>query len=191
VLEPQQVSALSSWQLAGAGRELYRWMARLWCRLCTSEPCRPSVAPPAAVSEASAPHCPPLASHAPNRSSKLAAVTSDKVVYLFDEHGEKRDKFKTKAADAAAQPAYVVRGMAFSPDSQRLAVAQSDGAVFVYRWARAQARAGRPGPGHGCPGHGCPALQPSQCAQGQGASDRAGRCCVLMPARRMPAGRAA
>jgi intraflagellar transport protein 172 len=60
-------------------------------------------------------------------------VTTDKVVYLFDEHGDKRDKFKTKAADAAAQPAYNVRGMVFSPDSTKLAIAQSDNAVFVYR----------------------------------------------------------
>ena len=32
-------------------------------------------------------------------SQKLAAVTSDKVVHVFDESGERRDKFKTKAAD--------------------------------------------------------------------------------------------
>lgn len=45
-------------------------------------------------------------------------------MYLFDDKGERRDKFKTKPADAAAQQAYVVRGLAFSPDSTRLAVAQ-------------------------------------------------------------------
>lgn len=66
-------------------------------------------------------------------SAKLAAVTTDRVVYLFDENGEKRDKFKTKPADANAQQSYVVRAMAFSPDSTKLAIAQSDNIVFVYR----------------------------------------------------------
>lgn len=29
-----------------------------------------------------------------NRSLKLAAVTTDRVVYLFDDQGERKDKFK-------------------------------------------------------------------------------------------------
>jgi intraflagellar transport protein 172 len=66
-------------------------------------------------------------------SGKLAAATADKVVHLFDENGEKRDKFKTKAADPNGPGAYLVRGMAFSPDSTKLAIAQSDNIVFVYR----------------------------------------------------------
>ncbi|CAD7702008.1 unnamed protein product [Ostreobium quekettii] len=55
------------------------------------------------------------------------------VVHLFDEQGEKRDKFKTKPAEAHSTQLYVVRAMAFSPDSMRLAIAQSDNIVFVYR----------------------------------------------------------
>ena len=66
-------------------------------------------------------------------AGKLAAVTTDRVVHLFDDGGERRDKFKTKPADAAGQQNYVVRAMAFSPDSTKLAVAQSDNIVFVYR----------------------------------------------------------
>ena len=66
-------------------------------------------------------------------SAKLAVVTMELVVYLFDEQGEKRDKFKTKPAEAHSSQSYVVRGMAFSPDSTRLAIAQSDNIVFVYR----------------------------------------------------------
>ncbi len=46
-------------------------------------------------------------------------------MHLFDDTGERRDKFKTKAADAATQQAYIVRGLAFSPDSTKLAVAQA------------------------------------------------------------------
>lgn len=66
-------------------------------------------------------------------SGKLAAVTTDKVVHLFDDLGEKRDKFKTKAADQNGVASYTVRAMAFSPDSTRLAIAQSDNIVFIYR----------------------------------------------------------
>ncbi|MEW5300130.1 MAG: hypothetical protein WDW38_002966 [Sanguina aurantia] len=66
-------------------------------------------------------------------NGKLAAVTTDKVVYLFDENGERKDKFKTKAADPSGPSTYIVRSMAFSPDSTKLAIAQSDNIVFVYR----------------------------------------------------------
>uniref|UniRef100_A0A7S3QV19 Intraflagellar transport protein 172 homolog n=1 Tax=Dunaliella tertiolecta TaxID=3047 RepID=A0A7S3QV19_DUNTE len=66
-------------------------------------------------------------------NAKLAAVTSERVVYLFDDNGEKRDKFRTKPADQGSNPNFVVRAMAFSPDSTRLAIAQSDNIVFVYR----------------------------------------------------------
>ncbi|KAF5830572.1 intraflagellar protein IFT172 [Dunaliella salina] len=66
-------------------------------------------------------------------NAKLAAVTTERVVYLFDDNGEKRDKFRTKPADQGSNPNFVVRAMAFSPDSTRLAIAQSDNIVFVYR----------------------------------------------------------
>lgn len=66
-------------------------------------------------------------------SQKLAAVTADKIVHVFDESGERKDKFKTKAADPSSSQNYVVRSMAFSPDSTKLALAQSDNVVFVYR----------------------------------------------------------
>ncbi len=66
-------------------------------------------------------------------SKKLAVSGQDKVVYVYDENGEKKDKFSTKAGDPAAQVAYQVRGMAFSPDSTKLAIAQSDSIVFVYK----------------------------------------------------------
>ena len=36
---------------------------------------------------------------APN-NSKLAVCTIDRVVLLYDEHGEKRDKFSAKPADS-------------------------------------------------------------------------------------------
>ncbi|QDZ23436.1 intraflagellar transport protein [Chloropicon primus] len=64
---------------------------------------------------------------------KLAVSGQDKVVYVYDENGERKDKFSTKAGDSAAGVAYQVRGMAFSPDSTKLAIAQSDSIVFVYK----------------------------------------------------------
>ena len=64
---------------------------------------------------------------------RLAAATSDRVVLLFDELGEKKDKFSTKPADAKGPKNYLVTGMAFSPDSSKLAVAQSDNIVFIYK----------------------------------------------------------
>eukprot|EP01135_Chromosphaera_perkinsii_P005322 Nk52_evm3s343 gene=Nk52_evmTU3s343 len=63
---------------------------------------------------------------------KLAVATADKVVTLYNENGEKKDKFATKAADKSARH-YVIRALAFSPDSVKLAVAQSDCIVFVYK----------------------------------------------------------
>ena len=63
---------------------------------------------------------------------RLAIVTVDKVVHLFDENGERRDKFSTKPADKTNK-SYMITGMSFSPDSSKLAVAQSDNIVFVYK----------------------------------------------------------
>ncbi len=65
-------------------------------------------------------------------NKKVAVVTLDRVVHLFDENGERKDKFITKAA-VKTTTAYVVTAMAFSPDSTKLAIAQSDCIVFVYK----------------------------------------------------------
>lgn len=55
---------------------------------------------------------------------KLAAAASDRLIYLFDEAGDKKDRFKTKPADPGVSTGYLVWGMTFSPDSAKLAVAQ-------------------------------------------------------------------
>ena len=54
-------------------------------------------------------------------------------MHVFDEQGERKDKFKTKPADPSSTQTYIVRCMAFSPDSTKLAIAQSDDIVFIYR----------------------------------------------------------
>uniref|UniRef100_A0A914XG62 Anaphase-promoting complex subunit 4-like WD40 domain-containing protein n=1 Tax=Plectus sambesii TaxID=2011161 RepID=A0A914XG62_9BILA len=67
-------------------------------------------------------------------NAKLAVATADRSIVLFDEQGERRDKFSTKPVDAKyGKKSYVIKAMAFSPDSTRLAVGQSDNIIFVYR----------------------------------------------------------
>ncbi|KAG2468228.1 IF172 protein, partial [Polypterus senegalus] len=70
---------------------------------------------------------------APN-NTKFAICTLDRVVLLYDEHGERRDKFSTKPIDAKyGKKSYVVNAMAFSPDSTKIAIGQSDNVIFVYK----------------------------------------------------------
>eukprot|EP00762_Andalucia_godoyi_P003650 ANDGO_00724.mRNA.1 Intraflagellar transport protein 172 len=64
---------------------------------------------------------------------RLAVSDANRLIQLFDETGEKKDKFGTKPAEANGPKSYSVQGMAFSPDSTKLAIAQSDNIVFVYK----------------------------------------------------------
>lgn len=65
---------------------------------------------------------------------KLAVATADRTVLLFDDNGDRKDKFSTKPSDpTASRASYVIRGIAFSADSTKLAVAQSDNIVYVYK----------------------------------------------------------
>lgn len=69
----------------------------------------------------------------PNQQ-KLAVASADRTIILFDENGEKRDKFATKPSDPNnAKNSYIIRSICFSPDSTKLAVAQSDNIVYVYK----------------------------------------------------------
>eukprot|EP01065_Artemidia_motanka_P041067 TRINITY_DN5263_c0_g4_i1.p1 TRINITY_DN5263_c0_g4~~TRINITY_DN5263_c0_g4_i1.p1 ORF type:complete len:1760 (+),score=631.40 TRINITY_DN5263_c0_g4_i1:78-5357(+) len=74
----------------------------------------------------------PACCWSPN-NRRLAVADHYRFVHLYDEHGDKRDKFATKPAESRGPKTYVVRGMAFSPDSAKLAIAQSDNIVFVYK----------------------------------------------------------
>ncbi|XP_060552918.1 intraflagellar transport protein 172 homolog [Ruditapes philippinarum] len=65
---------------------------------------------------------------------KFAVCTSDRVILLFDEQGEKRDKFSLKPADAKyGKRSYTVKGIAFSGCSTKLAIGQTDNIVYVYK----------------------------------------------------------
>lgn len=68
-----------------------------------------------------------------SNTTRLATVGADKIVQLFDEQGDKQDRFSTKPADKAAARTYAVKTIEFSPDGTKLAVAQSDNIVFVYK----------------------------------------------------------
>eukprot|EP00892_Ulva_mutabilis_P000305 jgi/Ulvmu1/10275/UM060_0077.1 len=67
---------------------------------------------------------------------RLACVNTDNIVYLYDDNGEAQDKFRAKGnADSAGGPdhPFTVTSMAYSADNARLALAQSDGIVYVYK----------------------------------------------------------
>ncbi len=93
-------------------------------------------------------------------NQKFAVCTADRVIHLFDDLGEKRDKFSTKPCDSKViilfvtktgqirsisfktkffknekfgKTSYLVNSLAFSPDATMLAVAQTDNIVFVYK----------------------------------------------------------
>jgi intraflagellar transport protein 172 len=64
----------------------------------------------------------------------LAVADTDGWVHLFDENGDRRDKFPTKSASGKrGGKTYIITGIAFSPDDSRIAIAQSDNIVFVYK----------------------------------------------------------
>ncbi|ETO31974.1 hypothetical protein RFI_05144 [Reticulomyxa filosa] len=66
-------------------------------------------------------------------NEKLAIATADRYITLFDDNGQQKDRFSTKASDTNKHKIYRIVGLSFSPDSTKLAVAQSDNIVFVYR----------------------------------------------------------
>jgi intraflagellar transport protein 172 len=49
-------------------------------------------------------------------SKRYAVATADRVVHLYNENGEKKDKFTTRPAEKDNK-SYIVRAVAFSPDS--------------------------------------------------------------------------
>ena len=66
-------------------------------------------------------------------NGRRLAVVTERIVHLYDEKGERQDKFSTKPSDPKGPKNYTVKAMAFSPDSSKLAIAQSDNIVFVYK----------------------------------------------------------
>uniref|UniRef100_A0A914PAZ6 Uncharacterized protein n=1 Tax=Panagrolaimus davidi TaxID=227884 RepID=A0A914PAZ6_9BILA len=70
---------------------------------------------------------------APN-NRKVAIATADLNIVLFDDKLQKKDKFATKPVDSKyGKKSYIVTSLAFSPDSTKLAIGQTDNIVFVYK----------------------------------------------------------
>lgn len=65
-------------------------------------------------------------------SKRYAVATADRVIHLYNENGEKKDKFTTRPAEKDNK-SYIVRAVCFSPDNQKIAIAQSDNIVFIYK----------------------------------------------------------
>ncbi|XP_078486595.1 intraflagellar transport protein 172 homolog [Ciona intestinalis] len=67
-------------------------------------------------------------------NSKLAVCTSDRVILLYDENGERRDKFSSKPIDSKyGKKSYSVKAIAFSPCSTKIALGQTDNIIYVYK----------------------------------------------------------
>ena len=70
------------------------------------------------------------------RDSKfLGVATSDRLISIYDEQGNRLDKFNTKPKNKGPKN-YLLRSIQFGPDvkNPKLLVGQTDGAVFVYKW---------------------------------------------------------
>ena len=63
---------------------------------------------------------------------RIAVANSDKVISLFDEFGNKKDKINVKSIDKNSKN-FVVRDIAFSADGLLLAIAHSDKMIFVVK----------------------------------------------------------
>ncbi len=63
---------------------------------------------------------------------KLAVCTMNGMITLFDERGEEMEKFSTSTANMKPKD-LIIKGLAFSPNNDKLGVAQSDSIVLVYK----------------------------------------------------------
>lgn len=66
---------------------------------------------------------------------RLAVVSTDKIVHLFDEMGNRQDRFAAKPA-VKGNKNFLVRALVFSPDCTKLAIGQSDNMCTVYKLGR-------------------------------------------------------
>ena len=61
---------------------------------------------------------------------RLAVACADRKIYLFDEQGNNKEHFSTKGS--GTKPYEIVQ-ILFNPESTKLAIAQSDNIIFVYK----------------------------------------------------------
>lgn len=72
---------------------------------------------------------------APNLSRIAICTSANNQIILFDANSyEEKDKFALKStAKNFSRKSFVVKGIAFSPDSQKLAIGQTDCVIYVYK----------------------------------------------------------
>ena len=72
---------------------------------------------------------------APNLSRIAVCTSVNNQIVLFDGiTNEEKDKFALKSMDKKfSRKSFVVKGIAFSPDSQKLAIGQTDCVIYVYK----------------------------------------------------------
>ena len=72
---------------------------------------------------------------------RLAVATSDRAISLYDNFGNCVDKFNTKPNGNGPKD-YIIRSIQFGPDvdKPKLAIAQFDAIVFVYKWITIDSR---------------------------------------------------
>ena len=63
---------------------------------------------------------------------KFAYVAQDNILHLFDDKFVKKDKITLRGA-LKENSNFIARALAFSPDGQIIAVAQSDCIIYGYR----------------------------------------------------------
>lgn len=71
-------------------------------------------------------------------NTRLAVATADRYISLYNNQGKLVDKFQTKPNSGGPKD-YVVRALRFGSNAghPKLAIAQSDAIVFVYKWKQA------------------------------------------------------
>ncbi|XP_032208973.1 intraflagellar transport protein 172 homolog [Mustela erminea] len=67
-------------------------------------------------------------------NAKFAVCTVDRVVSLYDDMGSGERKAPPNQLNLKyGRKSYMVKGMAFSPDSTKIAIGQTDSIIYVYK----------------------------------------------------------
>lgn len=76
--------------------------------------------------------------------TRLAVATADRAISLYDRQGRLVDRFQTKPNGDGPKD-YTIRSIQFGPntDHPKLAIAQSDAIVFVYKWKQTSIQDGK------------------------------------------------
>ena len=76
--------------------------------------------------------------------TRLAVATADRAISMYDRQGRLVDRFQTKPNGDGPKD-YTIRSIQFGPNTEhpKLAIAQSDAIVFVYKWKQTSSQDGK------------------------------------------------